>query len=361
MTTGPDVEAFEKKLCEQSGAKFAVVCSNGTTALHLACLALGIKKKDVCITSPITFLASANCVEYCNGKVDFVDIDKDTLCLSVKELKKYCEEKKPPKVVIPVDFAGVPANLPAIWSLAKKYGFQVIEDAAHSIGSSYIDRGKTYFCGSCHHSNLAIFSFHPVKNITTAEGGAVLTNDKLLYEKLKLFRSHGMTKDKTKLLRNEGEWYYEMHELGFNYRLTDMQCALGISQLDKLESIKDKRQKIVKKYNAAFSKNAAFELPPWPKNSSPCFHLYPIRFLQGKEVRARVYSELKKAGIYCQVHYFPVHLQPYYQKKYGFKAGQFPNAETYYSQCLSLPLFPAMTDKDVSLVIKNINRIVLNK
>lgn len=351
LTTGPTVELFEKHLCSLTGAKHAVACSNGTAALHLACMALEIKKGDLGVTTPITFLASANCIEFCCGSVDFVDIDPSTLCISVAELEKYCEQGKRPAAVIPVDFAGVPANLPAIWDLAKRFKFKVIEDAAHAIGSTYLFENKEYQCGSCAHSDLAIFSFHPVKTITTGEGGAITTNSDELAEKLRLYRNHGMTKNAKLLTRNDGPWYYEMHELGYNYRITDIQCALGISQLSKLPAFKRRRQEIVAMYNDGFKNRHTLITPPQPENTNPCFHLYPIQVKAGSEKRKEIFSGLLAQGISPQIHYIPVYWQPYYAKKYGFEKGLCPNAETYYNGCLSLPLFVDLSDADVKRII----------
>ncbi|MEI6315645.1 MAG: aminotransferase class I/II-fold pyridoxal phosphate-dependent enzyme, partial [Syntrophus sp. (in: bacteria)] len=235
LTTGPVAAEFESSLCELTGAKHAIVCSNGTTALHLACLGLGIAKDDLGITSPITFLASANCVEFCGGRSDFVDIDPETLCLSPVKLEAYCKNVAVPKVVIPVDFAGVPADLPTIHTLSKKYGFRTIEDAAHSIGSSYEFDGHQISCGACVHSDLAIFSFHPVKTITCGEGGAVMTNDDKMAERIRLMRSHGIERRIDLLTKNDGPWYHEMTDLSYNCRITDFQCALGKSQLKRLQ------------------------------------------------------------------------------------------------------------------------------
>ena len=354
LTTGPAVESFEHKLCDLTGARHAVACANGTAALHLACMALGIGKGNTGITSPITFLASANCVEFCGGAMDFVDIDPDTLCLSTAALESYCKDHAPPTVVIPVDFAGVPADLPAIWALAKKYDFKVIEDAAHAIGSTYTYDSKEFQCGCCTHSDMTIFSFHPVKAITTGEGGAILTNNAVYANRLRRFRNHGMTKDPDSLSRNDGPWYYEMHELGFNYRITDLQCALGTSQMNRLAAFKKRRQEIASKYNEAFSGRADLIVPPWPPETSPCFHLYALQFTKGEQVRKRVFESLAAHGISAQVHYIPVYWQPYYQKKYGYRQGKCPASETYYSRCLSLPLYPAMADLEVNKVIEHV-------
>lgn len=357
LTTGPSVSEFEAALCKQTGAKHAVACSNGTAALHLACMALNISDGDLGLTTPLTFLASANCIEYCGGKTDFVDIDENTLCLSPKKLEEYCRTIAIPKVVIPVDFAGVPANLAAIKALADKYGFHIIEDAAHSIGSTYSYEGAEYQCGSCTHTDLATFSFHPVKTITTGEGGAVLTNNDRLADRLRLFRNHGMTKDDSILSRKDGPWYYEMHELGFNFRITDLQCALGSAQIQKLESFKSRRQEIVRTYNKSFADNQNVIIPPWPEKTYPCFHLYPIRLTKGASFRLEAFEKLKEQGILCQIHYYPVHLQPYYQRKYGYGNGKCPVAEEYYESCISLPLYPAMSDSDVERVVEQVTSI----
>ena len=354
ITTGPVAEEFEQDLCELTGAKHAIVCSNGTTALHLACLALDIDEKSLGVTSPITFLASANCVEFCNGRVDFVDIDRNTLCLSPDRLGKYCEKVAVPELVIPVDFAGVPADLPAIWALSNKYGFKVIEDAAHSIGSTYTHNGTVYHCGECAHTDLAIFSFHPVKTITTGEGGAVLTNNDEMADRIRRMRSHGVMRNSDLLGRNDGPWYYEMANLNFNCRITDFQCALGKSQLRKLPQFKRRRKDIVDRYNAAFKGNPVLITPEESAGTSVCYHLYPLQFSGGNKIRYKVFVRLYALNIFCQIHYIPVYWQPYYHKKYNFQIGKCPEAEAYYSRCLSLPLYPALKDDEVDFVIANI-------
>ena len=351
LTTGPVADEFEKDLCALTGAKHAIVCSSGTMALHLACLALNTGEGSLGITSPITFLASANCVEFCGGRVDFADIDPHTLCLSPEALKDYCENTAVPDLVVPVDFAGVPADLPAIWALAGKYGFKVIEDAAHSIGTTYSHHGMTYHCGGCAHSDLAIFSFHPVKTITTGEGGAVLTNDDQLAERIRRMRSHGVMRNSNLLGRNDGPWYYEMAELSFNCRITDFQCALGKSQLKRLPAFKRRRNEIVDRYNAAFQDCPAVTIPKVPDGASICYHLYILQVKAGKEARDSVFKALAEKRIYCQIHYIPIYWQPYYGKKYGYPIGKCPESEKYYARCLSLPLYPALTDDDVDFVI----------
>ncbi len=350
LTTGPIAEEFESNLCRITGARHAIACSNGTAALHLACMALGVGKGDQGLTSPNSFLASANCIEFCGGQVDFIDIEPSTLCLSPKKLKTYLRERGIPKVVIPVSFGGVPADLPAIKDLSTQYGFAVIEDAAHSLGSNYRVDGSVYASGSCTHSDLAIFSFHPVKNITTGEGGAVMTNDDEFARRLRSLRSHAMERSRP-VQEEKGEWYYEMHELAYNYRITDFQCALGISQLEKLPRFKERRQEIASRYNKAFKANPALLLSPGGQSSDVCPHLYPIQFTGKPGIRKFMYEKFTQEGIYCQVHYIPIYWQPYYAEKYGYEKGRCPNAEVYYSQCLSLPLFPSINDSDVDLVI----------
>jgi len=354
LTTGPAADEFENDLCELTGAKHAIVCSNGTTALHLACLALDIGENSLGVTSPITFLSSANCVEFCNGRVDFVDIDRNTLCLSPERLAEYCENVAVPDVVIPVDFAGVPADLPAIREMSDQYDFKVIEDAAHSIGSTYTHNGATYHCGGCAHTELAIFSFHPVKTITTGEGGAVLTNNDEMAAKIRRMRSHGIMRNSDLLRRNDGPWYYEMVDLNFNSRITDFQCALGKSQLKRLPQFKRRRKEIVDRYNVAFKSNSALVTPEQPSDTSVCYHLYPLQFEGESSVRYEVFTQLKTLRIFCQIHYIPVYWQPYYNNKYNFQVGKCPEAEAYYSKCLSLPLYPALRDDEVAFIIENV-------
>ncbi len=351
LTTGPQVEQFEFQICRITGAKYAVACSSGTAALHLACMAIGVRAGHKGVTSPISFLSSANCIEYCAGSTDFVDIDPESLCLSVDALAEYCESNGSPDVVIPVDFAGIPADLPAIKALSETYGFKVIEDAAHAMGSVYRCDGQSYFCGACVHSDLAIFSFHPVKAITTGEGGAVTTNDEQLALRLRQLRTHGMNRSEV-LQKEKGAWYYEMVSPGYNYKITDLQCALGMTQIEKLVDFKLRRQELVSLYNIAFEDDWRILIPPQELTDRACPHLYPIRFRAGETVRRAIYDSLKTENIYCQVHYIPVYWQPYYAKKYGYAHGKCPNAETYYSQCLSLPLFPSMTNDDVFRVVK---------
>lgn len=354
LTTGPKAREFEKALCDLTGAKHAIVCANGTAALHLACMSLGISKGDLGLTSANTFLSSANCIEFCGGDVDFIDIDPETLCLSPALLENYCKSNKAPKVVIPVDFAGFPADLPAIKKLSNKYGFKIIEDAAHSIGTTYFHEGVEYQCGSCAHSDLAIFSFHPVKTITTGEGGAVLTNDDELARKVRSFCSHGMVRNLQLNGETEGPWYYEMEEMGYNYRLTDFQCALGKTQLKRLDFFKKRRVEIANRYTEAFKEIKSIITPVFPISTSVCPHLYVIQIEEGSHKRHEIYKELIEHNIYCQIHYIPVYWQPYYKNKYGYEKGKCMNAEHYYRRCLSIPFFPALSNTEVDFVIEKI-------
>jgi UDP-4-amino-4,6-dideoxy-N-acetyl-beta-L-altrosamine transaminase len=350
LTQGPMVGAFEEALAEACGVRHAVAVSNGTAALHLACLAAGIGPGDVGVTSPITFVASANCVAYCGGTPTFADVDPRTACVDPSALEAVCARCKP-KVVIPVDFAGQPADLPAIQEIARRHGALVIEDAAHALGARYEYEGRWHRAGSCAHADLATLSFHPVKHITTGEGGAILTNSRELFAKLQRLRTHGITRDASLLTRNDGPWYHEQHDLGFNYRITDIQCALGLSQLRKLDRFVDRRRALVERYREALADVAGdltLLLEGTGKRSS--YHLLVAQIEAGAARRRRVFDALAARNIRCQVHYIPVHLQPWYRERYGHREGGFPRAEAYYASCLSLPLFPAMADCDVARV-----------
>lgn len=339
LTCGPKVKAFEKALREYTGAKYCVAVSNGTAALHLAMLALEIGEQDEVITSPITFLASANCARFVGANVKFADIESDTANIDVKEIEKQITPKT--KVLIPVHFAGQSCDMEKIHELAQKHHLYVVEDAAHAIGSDY----KNTKVGSCKFSDMTVFSFHPVKSITTGEGGAITTNNVELYKKLLAYRAHGTHKD--------GEmsetWEYAMQELGYNYRLTDIQAALGISQLKKLEALKKRRREIVQFYNENLGLPHLIE----KEYSNACFHLYPVLIPD----RKKFYHKAKEKGLYLQVHYIPVHLQPYYQKL-GYKKGDYPQAEAYYEQCISLPLYPSLTNEDLTTIIKTIHELI---
>lgn len=339
LTCGPKVKEFEKAICDYTGAKYCAAVSNGTAALHLAMLALGIGGQDEVITSPITFLASANCVRFVGGTVKFADIESDTANIDVTEIEKQITPHT--KAIIPVHFAGQSCDMEKIYQLAKEHHLFVVEDAAHAIGSDYEDSKV----GSCKYSDMTIFSFHPVKNITTGEGGAITTNSKELYKKLLAFRSHGMHKEGE--MRNT--WEYEMLELGYNCRLTDIQAALGISQLKKLEQFKTRRREIVQFYN----ENLGFPHLVEKEFSNACFHLYPVLIPNRKDF----YQKAKELGLNLQVHYIPVHLQPYYQKL-GYKKGDFPKAEAYYEKCISLPLYPSLTNDDITDIIQLLKKLL---
>jgi len=355
ITQGPKIKEFESALCEYTGAKYAVVVSSGTAGLHLACLAIGIQKEDEVITSPITFVASANCVLYCGGKPVFADIQEDTVNIDPEEIKNKITKKT--KAIIPVHFAGHPCDLEEIYAIAKKHNLMIIEDACHALGAEY----KNSKIGSCKYSDLAVFSFHPVKSITTGEGGAVLTNNKKLYEKLFMLRNHGITKDPTKFtinyqpstINDYGSWYYEMQELGFNYRITDFQCALGLSQLKKLNKFIQRRREIVEIYNKELSKIEEIILPkerPYVKSS---WHIYYIR-LKNFQRRKEVFERLRKKGIGVQVHYIPVHFQPYYRDNFNYKEGDFPKAENYYKSAITIPLFLNLGKNEIEYIIEKI-------
>lgn len=355
MTQGPKITEFEQKLCDYTGAKHCVLVSNGTAALHIAVAALGLPAGSEGITSPITFTATANSMLYCGLRTVFADIDPESFCLSPAEAEKKITDKT--RLISPVHFAGRVADMERFRELARKHGLKVIEDAAHAIGSQYPDGS---YVGNCKYSDLTIFSFHPVKTITTGEGGAVMTNDDGLYQRLLLFRSHGITKDPAYLEKNPGPWYYEMHELGFNYRMTDFQAALGISQMNRLEAFKQRRLEITKMYNNAFRGLDNVRIPSERNIDQMCFHLYAARFDYagiGKS-RAQFMAELREHGVGSQVHYIPVHLQPYYRKNFGYKPGDMPEAESFYEQELSLPLYPSLSDDEVKLVIEAVKQCI---
>ena len=351
LTQGPKVGEFEKAFSDYIGVKYAVAVSNGTAALHLCAMALGVKDNSNVITTPITFAASANCVKYCGGNVYFADIDPKTSTIDLDKTEQLILSKPPGffEGIIPVDFAGYAINMEAFRELANKYNLWIIEDACHAPGGSFIDsNGKEQLCGNGKFAELAIFSFHPVKHIACGEGGMVTTNDEQLYKKLLLLRSHGITKDPQLLTVNPGGWYYEMQSLGFNYRLTDFQAALGISQLKRANSGMGKRQEIAKKYFEAFSQKE-FILSQSGVVEGHAYHLYIIQVTNRKEL----YDYLRDKDIYCQVHYIPVHTFPYY-RSLGFVPGDFPIAEAYYEHCLSLPMYPTLSDNDQGYVIKSI-------
>lgn len=338
LTTGPTIVAFEKKLARYTEARYAVAVSSATAALYLAVCALDAAGSEG-ITSPNTFMATSNALVHSGLKPVLADIDLKTYNIDPKEIAKKITKKT--KVIIPVHFAGQPCKMKAIKLLAAKHNIRIIEDAAHAIGSKY-ENGKSV--GSCYYSDMTVFSFHPVKTITTGEGGVVTTNSKFFYERLRILRNHGMDKNK------------KMRYLGYNFRLTDIQAALGISQMRKLKNFIRRRREIVSAYNRAF-KNTQWLITPHEEESVfSAFHLYVvlIDYKKIKKSRSEVIEELRKKGVGSQVHYIPLHLQPFYRNRFGYKKGDFPKSEEYYQKCLSLPLYPALTDSDVRRVIKAI-------
>jgi UDP-4-amino-4,6-dideoxy-N-acetyl-beta-L-altrosamine transaminase len=354
LTQGPKIEEFEAAVCKYTGAKYCVAISNGTAGLHTAMLALEITTGGEVITSPNTFAASANCVRYVDGTVKFADIDWKTANIDVKEVEKELSSKT--KAIIPVHFAGQSCDMKAIHDLASKKGIAIVEDAAHAIGSDYKDTKV----GSCKYSDMTVFSFHPVKNITTGEGGAITTNSKNLYEKLLLLRSHGINKS-PQFREPNGRWYSEMQLLGFNYRMTDMQAALGISQLKRIESFKQRRRDIVSRYKELFAKDQRISFLEENDYSNACFHLCPILidFENLKIDKKNFFDKLFNAGLHLQIHYIPVHLHPYYQE-FGYYEGDYPVAEKYYAQTVSLPLYPDLTDDDIEYIVETFLEVLGN-
>ena len=360
LTQGPQVPLFEKNVSDYCGVSSAVAVNSATSALHVACLALGLDKGDWLWTSPNTFVASANCALYCGANVDFVDIDPKTYNLCAKELeKKLIQARKNnnlPKIVIPVHFAGQSCNMEKISSLSKEYGFSIIEDASHAIGGKYQDKS----IGCCQYSDITVFSFHPVKIITTAEGGLATTNDDSLADKMKSLRSHGITRD-TSLMTSvsEGDWYYQQIDLGFNYRMTELQAALGLSQMKRLDEFVARRHEC-KEYYDELLDNVSIVTPFQSPDCYSSLHLYPILLKKGriKKSRQQVFKELRTSGIGVNVHYIPVHMQPYY-KDQGFKKGDFPNSENYYKSVISIPLFQSLKKEMQDNVVFNLQRILL--
>ncbi len=350
LTQGPLVKEFEEKFADYVGAKYAVAVSNGTAALHISNLAMGVKKGDKVITTPITFVASANSVLYCDGEVDFVDIDPDTFLLDLDKLEQKLDNSPQGTYngIIPVDFAGYPVDVERLRKIADNHNLWIIEDACHAPGGYFFDsQNNKQYCGNGTYSDLQIFSFHPVKHIACGEGGMVTTNNEKLYKKLLNFRTHGIQQDRSLWEENHGPWYYEMQELGFNYRLTDIQSALGISQLTKANEGIKKRQEIAKIYDNAFRNNPSIITPYRAENIFHAFHLYVIK-TKNRDV---LIKHLRENNIFAQVHYIPVHLQQYY-KKLGWKKGDMPMAEDYYTKALSLPIFPTLTVKEQNFVIE---------
>ena len=381
LTQGPMVPRFEETVAEYCGAKNALAVNSATSALHIACLALDLGPSDWLWTSPNTFVASANCGLYCGAKVDFVDIDPRTynLCPQKLEQKLIQAEKKGtlPKVVVPVHFAGQPCDMPAIHALSEKYGFKIIEDASHAIGASYQDTPfssaviarseatqqsmKQIKVGSCTHSDITVFSFHPVKIITTGEGGMAVTNNDELATRMRSLRTHGITSDNTLMQpRPDNEiWNYQQIELGFNYRMTDIQAALGLSQLRRLDDYVARRHAIANRYDAKLAQLAV--TTPWQSAQTySSYHLYPIRINEAKAKKSQrqLYDALWKSGVAVNLHYIPVHRQPYYGNL-GFKAGSFPEAEQFHREVISLPMFPKLADRDIATVTDALTKALI--
>jgi UDP-4-amino-4,6-dideoxy-N-acetyl-beta-L-altrosamine transaminase len=352
LTQGPAVPAFERRIADYAGASHAVAVNSATSALHIACLALGLGPGDLLWTTPVTFLASANCGRYCGADVDFVDIDLRSYNMSpdalAHKLAEAEQQGRLPKIVVPVHLCGQACDMAAIHALAQRYGFKIIEDASHAIGGRYKDEP----IGNCRYSDITVFSFHPVKIITTAEGGMALTNDATLHARMALLRSHGMTRDPAQMVgESHGPWYYEQIALGFNYRMTDLQAALGLSQAARLDAFVSRRHALASRYDRLLS-----ELPvvtPWQHpDSHSGLHLYVIRLQLDRIALShrQVFESLREQGIGVNVHYIPIHLQPFYRKR-GFNRGDFPNAESYYGAALSLPLYPALTTHQQDQVV----------
>ena len=360
LTQGPTVPLFEKAVREVCGADYAVAVNSATSALHIALMALGVGAGDTVWTSPNTFVASSNAALYCGAGVDFVDIDLDTYNLSIISLREKLEQAAVlgvlPKVVIPVHLTGQPCDMRAIHELSQQYGFKVVEDASHAIGGRYRDGA----IGNCEYSDITVFSFHPVKIVTTAEGGMALTNNSALAEQMSLFRSHGITRDPLLMTRvPEGPWYYEQIALGYNYRMTDLQAALGASQMQRLHEYVDRRHELAARYTQELQ-GLPLVLPKQEEFSYSAYHLYVIRLdLDAIKplTHLEVFQSLRERDILVNLHYIPVHTQPYYQKM-GFEWGDFPNAEAYYNSAISIPMFPTLSCDAQAKVISALNEIL---
>ncbi len=359
LTQGPQVPAFEQALIDATGAKFALAVNSATSALHIACMALELGEGDWLWTSPITFVASANCGLYCGAKVDFVDIDSSTYNMCPVKLEQKLKAAKLngtlPKVVVPVHLCGQPCDMEKIHQLSQKYGFKIIEDASHAIGGKYHGRP----IGNCQYSDITVFSFHPVKIVTTAEGGAAMTNDVHLAQKMELYRSHGITRNPDLMTQDpDGAWYYQQVTLGYNYRMTELQAALGVSQMNRLEQFVSARHLLANRYNQLLQ-----ELPvvtPYQlENTYSGLHLYVIRLKLDKISLSHkeVFDALREQGIGVNLHYIPVHIQPYY-KRMGFEQGDFPLAETYYKEAISLPLYHHLTTADQDKVVNVLDNLL---
>lgn len=360
LTQGPKVPAFENTLTKYTGAKYALAVNSATSALHIACLALELGKGNILWTSPVTFVASANCGLYCGASVDFVDIDPATYNICPKALKQKLVQAKNegrlPKVLVAVHLCGQPCDMKAIHALSLEYGFKIIEDASHAIGGRYLEQP----IGACEYSDITVFSFHPVKIVTTAEGGAALTNSKTLADKMTLYRSHGITRDEAMMESSpHGGWYYEQIDLGFNYRMTELQASLGVSQMNRLNDFVSKRHQLSNRYTEKLA-GLPITLPYQLTNTYSGLHLYVIRLNLNelKKTHKEVFEALRENGIGVNLHYIPVHMHPYYQRM-GFKVGDYPNAESYYKEAISIPMFHSMTVNQQDVVIEKLKSILL--
>lgn len=350
LTQGPKIGEFERKFADYVEAKYAVVVNNATAGLHIAAKALGVKPGSKVIVTPMTFAASANCIRYCGGDVEFCDIDPHTYLMDLTKLESKLESAEPGTYsgIVVVDFAGYPHNMEEVRRIADRFGLWIIEDACHAPGAEWIDsNGERRRTGEGRYADCCIFSFHPVKHIATGEGGMVTTDNEELYKKLQHYRTHGITKDPAQMSKNDGGWYYEMTDLGFNYRLTDIQAALGVSQLSRAEQGLARRREIARKYDEAFAHIKEIKTPYRATDVNHAFHLYVIQVPD----RKKLYDFLRSHGILAQVHYAPLHLMPYY-RQFGWKEGDLPVVEDYYAHCLSLPMFPTLTDEEQQFVIE---------
>lgn len=355
LTQGPMIERFERCVADYCGAEYAVAVTNATSALHIACKAAGLSHGDTLWTSPVTFVASANCGRYCGAKVDFVDIDDVIYNMSVDELEKKLMGGGRPQVVVPVHLAGQSCDMEKIYALSQKYDFTVIEDASHALGGTYKDTR----IGSCRYSDMTVFSFHPVKIVTTGEGGMVLTNNKELYDKLVLYRSHGITRDASKMTKGaDGPWYYQQIELGYNYRMTDIQAALGYSQMDQLDTFVARRRQLAQRYDELLA-DLPIRIPKQSADTNSSWHIYVARLDKTRISKSKVeiFEEMKKHGVTLNLHYIPVHLQPYYQAL-GFRQGDFPASERYYEEAFTLPLYYELTDEQQDQVVKALREVL---
>ncbi len=360
LTQGQAVDNFETDLLNYFGAKYTCAVTNGTAALHLAGLALDWRPGDIVITSPLTFLATANCIVYTGAIPDFVDINPFSFTIDTnlveEKVKKYQSKGRKVKAIIGVDYAGHPCDWKGLRQIANKHDIQLINDNCHALGATYFD-DKQY---AVKYADVVTQSFHPVKHITTGEGGAILTNHFDIDDKVRLLRTHGMIKDQNKLKKNEEPWYYEMHQIGYNFRITDFQCALGSSQLKKLDLFVKKRREIAKKYEIAFINKIFLTIPSNSDNINSSHHLYPLQidFNQARLSKLMFFKKMKESGVNLQVHYIPIHLQPFYKKNYKFRAGDFPISENFYTNEVSLPIYPDLSHNDVSMITKKIMEIL---